>query len=238
MGTTLFTSKDARNLREEEDAKKAMRSQELDIAIAQKRSEIHRLDETYTKMHEAHVAQNVIEEREHQEKMTRMKKEVGELEERRRIALLPLQEREQELHDKDVVLSKREESVAIKEAEVTGTLEALTERMDEVSEREQMLDERERKLDSRKAGLDMQTEEVNQRHRALTELIVVKQAEFAKADASMASRNAVLEGREIAIAEREKRNADKDRDLHNRERALADAYRTLERAKKNKNHHA
>lgn len=203
---------------------------ELDGLLRDKRIELQKLDVAYIKKLSEGGIQRLEEETLWNEKIRKLTEEVEQLEERRKRALVPLEEKENELQDRGSVLLKREEQVKIKESDLEYTKELLEKRLDDISEREQDATDFSVALDNRKRNLELQEGQLKSRMDALTEVLRQSYEDMKLAEQEAAKYKAILKGRNITLEEREKRVEAQEKSFVSRETRLLDRYRTLQRA--------
>lgn len=226
----LLSVKDSRTKRAAENSTQELRSVELDVLIRDKRKELDDLVLLIAGNLERCRTENEVERREHIELLTPLRREVEELEQRKKQALLPLHEKEKEVEDRMVVLLQREEEVSIRESEAESTLEHLQDRLDDIQERSHELDSKKNALDKREFGVKIQEDEVIDRSTKLTTVLETGYESLKKAASLVEKEKAEARGREIILSERESRLVKKEKDLESREKALIDKYQTLERS--------
>lgn len=226
----LLSTPQGKSRRELENVNQELRAQELDTLIRAKRKELEDLDKQVLSSFSEKATKNYEEEELWKEKIRQMTEEVENLERRKKIALVPLEQREKEVEDKISALSKREELVAIKESDIESTKEILQRRLDEVSEREQEATDYSITLNNRRFNIEFQEAEMKRNMEAITKIIAESLVEADKARAEAARRKAILKGRDVSITEREKNVEMQEASFANRERKITDQYQSLLRA--------
>jgi len=226
----LLSTPQGKSRIELDNAAQSLRSIQLDEVIRTKRKEIEDLDKSYTNLLSQKGAQNYEEEQLWQEKLRVLNEEVTNLEERKRLALVPLEERVKSIENREGELLKREEIALIKDSDNEHTKEILEDKLDSISEREQEATDYSISLNSREFAIKLQEEQIQQRMKALTSILQESFDEITNTQAEEARRKAVLKGRDISITEREQFVAKQEASFANREKAIADRYRTLLRA--------
>lgn len=144
--------------------------------------------------------------------------------------VVPLENREKELDTKTEALSKREESISIKETDLTQTQEILIERLDEVSEREQNALSYSADLEARASNLSILEEQQKKKEEAVLAVMKETAKKRIEDEKNIAKQKAVLKGRDTVLNERERVVSKKEAGFANREKAIVDRYKTLERA--------
>lgn len=226
----LLSAPEGKSRQDLDTAQKILRSNELDILIAAKRKEINDLDAVLVRTLSEKGAKNYEEEQAWKTKITALTTEVEALESRRKSALVPLEEREKTVQDRESVLLQREETIVIKESDLEYTSELLQDKLDAVSEREQDALSHAKRLNNREANIKLQEEQVESRLKALTIILQESYEEITTSQYEQAQAKAVLKGRDVSISEREKQVEAQVASFENREKAIVDRYKTLLRS--------
>ena len=240
----LLTPPAGQSLRQVELAQQELRATQLDQVIKDKRKEINDLDNRLINSLSETGKKGKEEEQMWKEKIAVLTREVDALESRRKSALVPLEEREKSVQDREGVLLKREEMVLIKETDLEQTKELLEDKLDAISEREQEATDYSVTLNNREFAIQLQEKQISERMKALTDILQESFNEIQKAQAEAAQRKAVLKGRDVSITEREKNVELQEASFANREKRIVDRYQTLLRAinetklKQNGNHNS
>ena len=230
MSMRLLSAPEGKSKRVLDNAEQIVRSQELDALIVSKRKEISDLDAVLVRTLSEKGAKNYEEEQAWKEKLTVLTNEVEALESRRKSALIPLEEREKTVQDKESVLLQREETIVIKESDLEYTKQLLEDKLDTVSEREQDAISQDKRLTNREANIKLQEAQVEQRMKALTTILQQSYEEIIVSQTEQMKAKALLKGRDVSITEREKNVATQVASFENREKAIVDRYKTLLRA--------
>lgn len=230
MVMRLLKREEGQKLQQLEIAQKQSRSIQLDDVIKDKRKEITELDNHLVNRLANAGTQGLEEEQMWRDRISALTIEVDALESRRKIALVPLEEREKSVHTRESALLRREEIVAIKDSDLEHTKELLEEKLDDVSEREQDAVKYSLILNNREFTIKTKEEEVEKRMDAVTDLMKQHMEENEKTKADLASQKAILRGRDVSITEREQIVAKKEAGFADREKRIADRYATLQRA--------
>ncbi len=223
----LLKPLEGQNRQQAEIAQQQLRVGELDQVIRDKRKEINDLDNLLIKTLSETGKKNYEEEQMWKEKISGLTREVEALESRRKYALVPLEEREKEVENRESALLKREEIVAIKESDVEQTRELLEGKLDAISEREQEATNYSIQLNNREFAVQLQEKQISERMNGLTTILQESYDEMQKAQTEVAQRKAVLKGRDVSILEREKNVEMQENSFANREKAIADRYKSL-----------
>lgn len=223
----LLSFPQGKSLQEHEAAAQELRIIELDGFIRAKRKELDDLDRKIL----FHASPQALKEEEAwKEKIRLLTEEVANLERRRTVLLVPLEAREKEADTRLEALLQREETILIKETDLSQTADALADRLDDVSEREQNTLLHEADVEARSSNLALKEAEQKKREDAVLALMKEAHAEKLAATADISRQQAVLKGRDTVLNERERVVAKKEKGFLTREKAIVDRYKTLERA--------
>lgn len=225
----LLTPIETRNKKETQNIALSSRGASLDEAIVTKRKELLSLDEEFLRTIENNRAIRVQEENQWEGSNSKLRVETEELENRKRLALLPLEQREKEIENAHEVLSQREEKVSKKEDEVSKNLELLELRLDDASERLENVHKRSQELDRREKGVEAQETQTRARTNDFNALLTKTLTNLDQQRLDIALRLKETEGKEMVSQEKETRLKQKEQDLVSREIRLADRYAMLER---------
>jgi len=230
MAMRLLSPSQGKSRRELDIHSQELRITELDGLIERKRLELQQLDRDMVRALSEKGAERFEEDEKWKQKIHTLTEEVIQLEARKKRALVPLEEKEKELDTRDSALSKREETVKIKESDLEYTKKALEDKLDAVSEREVEANEYAATLSNREYAIKMQEDELKSRMNALTTILQESFTDIQKAHDEAAKHKAILKGRDITLAERERKVAEIEKTFDDRDRAITDRYRTLMRA--------
>lgn len=167
-----------------------------------------------------------------EEKRDQLKKEVEELEERRRQALIPLTEREKMLDTKHSALVTWEESLATKEEDLEAKSGLLTVKLDEVAERELQADTMAKSLTKREEGIQLQAGQITRDQALLATASTDLTKRVNEAEHAITLKWAAVNAREQNLIERERKVQEAEAGFAARERVIQDKYDTLERTTK------
>lgn len=226
----LLKTEEGKSKRSIDNAAQELRGVQLDALIVSKRKELDSTDRQLTAVLSEKGQQGQKEESFWKERISELTREVDALESRRKAALVPLQEREKAIQDKESVLLKREEQSSIKESDLERTRELLEDKLDDVSEREQTAIDYAGTLESRSSVLSLQEDDMQKRQDALVSVLRQAVEEKAREEALLSQQKAMLKGREVVISEREAEAAKKEKSFADREKKILDQYQTLQRA--------
>jgi len=213
-----------------QNAAQEVRSIELDKLMVAKRKELNDLDNRLVNSLSEVAKQGVAEEQLWKTRIAALTQEVDALESRRKSALVPLVSRENEVDDRERVLLKREEVIAMRESENDSERQMLEDRLDEVSEREAEANQYAISLNNREFAIGLQESQLKDRMDSLTTILMESLEEVKRAQTESARYKAMLKGRDVSIAEREKYVEAQEASFANREASILDKYRTLQKA--------
>lgn len=226
----LLSPQESRSKTEAYNSKLSSRSADLDEAIVAKRKELISLDEEFLRTLQNQRLVRLKEDTEWEQRNRTLTSEVEALENRRKLAVVPLAEKKKELQDREEVLLQREQKVSAREQEAADNLELLEGRLDEASDRLDSAGIREKQLNKREEGIKLQERQTNERTLHLNEVLSKSYALLNEAQTKIATQKAEQDGREIVLSEKESRLKERENDLVSRETALIDKRTTLERA--------
>ena len=226
----LLSATETRDKREQLNTTLSSRSASLDDAIVSKRKELLSMEEEFLRAMENNRLVRMKEEVEWQERNSVLDTETRELEARRKIVLVPLEQKEKELDTRFEVLLQREQSVSKKEAEADKNLELLELRLDDASDRLANASKRSQELSRREEGIKMQEAQTKARTSEFNDVLSKTLLDFDKQRLEIATKMEFLKGTEVILKERESRVNSAEKDLVKREKLLLDRYTTLQRA--------
>lgn len=213
--------------RKESDAARALEIQKL---VAQKYRELAKAEEDFNVSLGRNKGIWEHEEEKHSKRLGALFKEIADLEERKKAALVPLTTRATELDTMSRALLAREatlrdEEVAFEDRKISFEL-----RLDEISERELKAQERSESLFLREEGIRRQAADIKLNSERLTAAIVEASADSVGRVNALDMRERGLTTKENNLKERERILAEEKNSLIKREIALKDKYETLERS--------
>lgn len=234
MTMKLLTPTEAQKRSRSDDVLNAVRSKELSDAVSDKQVELARLEEAGAKFLASQRARWAIEDQEHLLYKTDLLKEVEVLEERKKKALIPIEEirveADNKLQEADSVLMRALE----KEEHAEDMASVLEKRFDEVSERELEVKTQLSKLNRRESGIKQQekhtaryAEGVSQAAQLFLDRSMIKEAELDKRANDLQVAQFELDVRQIAQGKREKELDEREGNLKSRYEALAAAEKEI-----------
>jgi hypothetical protein len=226
----LLSPQETRTKRETFNTTLSSRSADLDEAIVAKRKELLTLDEQFLRAIEDNRLIRLKEDAEWEQRNHTLRSETEELENRKRLALLPLEEREQKIQDDEEALLQREKKVTKQEKEVVDTQELLEMRLDTASEHMDSASKWHQELTKRQEGIKRQEAVTKTRTDEFNAVLTKTLLDFEKQRNELAAKKLENEGKDIVFAEKEARILAKEKDLVSRETLLKDRYETLARA--------
>lgn len=208
----------------------------INSEIAKKRQELDAVTSEFEKTLERQRENWEKEQAEAITVMNILNSEVQVLEERKRQALMPLQEKEKELNAFQTSLEERDVELASNLSRVESHLERLEEKLSQVAEREVEVARIAKIQENRQKGIDMQSEQIKQQSKALTESIKTSFEVITERENELAKRELELTMRTNALISRENELNNIEQSFKDRERVLQDKYETLQRTiERNKN---
>jgi chromosome segregation ATPase len=203
---------------------------DLDEAIVSKRKELLSLEEEFLRTIENNRLIRLKEDVEWEQRNQVLRSEVEGLENRKLLALLPLEEREQKIQDTEEALLQRENNVSKREEEASKNLELLELRLDDASDRLQNVQKRTQELNKREEGIKAQEAVTRSRTDEFNSVLTKTLLGFDLQRNDIATKLLELEGKQVILTEKEARISAKEKDLVSRETLLQDRYQTLGRA--------
>jgi hypothetical protein len=134
-----------------------------------------------------------------------LKKEVVELEERKREALIPIYEELEKLHNTEEELVRREETLIGTQADLEMGEEALMRRIDEVAERESQVTDRLSVVVLKEKGAETQRADVARESKSLSKSTSDFQFEVSLMRSQQNHQQALLDGKEVVLDEERKK---------------------------------
>lgn len=226
----LLSSSEGTNKRQLDTSSQELRSVQLDTLIRGKQKEISDLDRQLMNSLSEFGKQTSEQEAIIRGRISSLTSEVESLEFRKKQALVPLEEKDKELQDKERVLEGREETVAIKESDLENKAQLLEDRLDSLSEREQSATDYSNLLNARELRIAVQEENVHKRMDAVSALMKEAFEEKKNSETELNTQRAMLKGRAVSLTEREEIVAKKEAGFANRERKILDQYHSLQKA--------
>lgn len=158
------------------------------------------------------------------------KKEVEDIETRRKEALRPIEEIEQEARNRNEQSKQRVQILNDRQIEIDKQEARITEEWEAIDDRKQLLDEREEELNTRESKIKLAEDQLKESTNGLNERWAQFHIAVAEKEKELVDReNAVRAGEEanrIQLAE----FAQLEKDYQQKDREIKDRYATLERA--------
>lgn len=223
--------------RAQEEAQEVFRTQNIQKAAEQARKDLAKATADFSSSMALFKEKRALEEQEHSKRMDEMKREVKELEEKKRLALIPIEVYRKQADELVLRAKKFLEEVKQKEHNVDLIRDLLENRLDEVGHREQDVRDRETRLVSLERGAKIQQEQVKEGVKRLnesmqqflaerdtankdldkrkTDIILMEQSVFAKHESNKRTEKALerwailIKDREQTLLREEKRRAAK-----------------------------
>lgn len=169
-------------------------------------------------------------EQEHENKKLGLIKEVEDLEERKRQALIPLTETAKMLDTKASALDAFNLELDEREDALREEGQLFTQRLDEVAERELQADKTAKNLALREDGVKAQAAQIATSSALLTGAIAQAAQDASAKERANTLKEAELRAKEGNLQERERKVNEKESGFDNRERAIKDQYEALRQA--------
>ncbi len=224
----LLNVKEQKKKDEAEKNLQIARAKETAEELTTKRVELNNIQDTFSKTLDEQ--NKTFEEQQAQQKAQKdtLKAEVDILENRKKQALLPLEEREKAIHDKEQELGKAFAALDVERADFQTSLEGLHSHLDAVAERELNVSRQEELLHARARGIETQSASIKAQSAQLSEQL----QSFSAASQKRATELKNWEDTLRAVSEEHlmarEQFGKKEQDLRNRELALRDKYKQLE----------
>ena len=239
MAMRLLSAPEGKSRTQLDNAAQQLRSQELDVLIVAKRKEINDLDLQLTKTLTEKGAQNYEEELQWKQKLDVMRREVEELESRKRVALAPLAEKERILTLKEEELSQKEQFIGSKEEQLTYEQGIVAKRQKELEEREIWAENRRSELERKQLELtqaEIETETRLIELREESEVALEKEQDIRRKIATLESELIPLRDERtrlmVPIEVERRALSGKEQELVSRETTLIEQQHAIEKEKK------
>lgn len=206
------------------------KSVKIDALVAQKHKELAEAEVNFDIALKRQHDTWAKEEKEHIEKVIHVTKEVEVLEERRKQALIPLEERAKELETHDRNLRERELALDLRETDLNDSAQVLADRLDEVSEREQKAFENAQSLLIQREDIDGRRKDLKANTDTFTRAFTKATGELTERELVVRREEIALKNRAVTLKEREDAVSEKEAGFVNRERSIQDKRETLDRA--------
>lgn len=210
----------------------AKRSVELDSELMRKRHEIEKANLEFEVNLEKSRAEWEKEKEEYITSVNSLKREVELLEDRKKDALVPIDDRWKEVEQADRIVKGKEAEVESKIEALNDSVELLQSKLTNVAERELKCQEREVKQINSQLGIDQQKEQVSNSSKLINEQIIKATEDFKLKEKEFNLREAILETREKLVISKDIELNKIEKGFIERERQIKDRYATLERAEK------
>jgi len=226
----LFTPIQVISNREKQASVDERRINTINTDIARKRQELEAIEIEFAEtLNENHIIWR-REENEYLAIIGDLKSEVDALEESKRIALLPITERQKELEAFSELLSAKDQYLEGLSDDLEGRMELVEEKLSQVAEREEKADRMAYLQSNAQKGIDMQREQVKQQSDSLKELVITNLASIREKEDAVAKEQTILQMQKRALEDKELELIKIEQSFADRERAIQDKYETLQRA--------
>lgn len=155
--------------------------------------------------------------------------DVKDLENRKKDALVPLDEKWKELDKAEELIKKREENLKIKEEEVISKIELLEEKLDDLAEKQKIVDEMSLNQAEKQRGIDSQRKQIKLQSESLNSLISKHSIEEENRLKYINTKEAELNSKAIVLESLDKDLKTREQALKDKETQIQDKYETLQR---------
>lgn len=226
----LLSPTQTKDLREQEVSRNLLRIEETEQAVKKSNISLAKSQADFCQMLARNRADWEKEEKDHQERILEMTKEVSALESKKKQALIPIEVYSSQVDMKMEALA--EDIVALKEREEANEdlADKLQDKLDEVGEREQTLKKRELGADMREKGLESQAKGVIEGVERLTKEMEAFTIKRAKAEQDIGERKKALTLWDQSLVAKDNLIKDKEKELADWDIRLHDERETLDRA--------
>lgn len=232
MSMKLLSPSEAQKRARNDDALNAVRSKELSDEVNRKHVELAQMEEAGAKFLASQRARWALEDQEHLSYKLGLLKEIEGLEERKRIALIPIEEREKEAENKMqeafAVLTRATE----KEKYADTMASTFEKRFDEFAEQELELKDLRSALNRREAGVKAQEKHTAQYAEGVSKAGQLFLEKSHAKEHEQEQRANDLQAIQFGLDVRKIAQDDKERELNEREINLKSRYVALEEAEK------
>lgn len=217
-----------------QQALKAGQGKELDKALDAKRKALAMSEADFHTMLASQRIRWAKEEREHGEEVDRREREISVLEEKKRKALIPIEQREKEANNLWQEARQEKQKAIDKQSECDKTQEVMEQRIDEASEEKERLAEFANTLYRKQLGIDLQevhSKENAQRVSERMETLRVEGEKFANhvrgEEKKLADREEAADKRDAAQDRREESLEERETQVYIRELMTSSPVRKL-----------
>ncbi len=209
------------------------RISELDNLLLRKRKELETINSDFENVLKRQGERLDKQELEFNLKVEKLKLEVKDLEERKKIALVPLDSKWKEIEQADKLVKQTAYEVAQELEDIAERQELLEDRLTEVADRELNAKELAKKQLSKQKGIDQQAEQIKLQAKSLNDLVIKTNLEFKEKEKRLKLIETKLLSREKVVTEKENGFKQREKELDDRDRQIRDRYQTLEQTLKN-----
>jgi len=225
----LLSSKEQTSKTDRELTLKKLRTAEITEEFERKRGSLNEINDEFENALKKQRVLFVKEKEEQLQQILSLKKEVQELEKRRFLALLPLDEEKKKIENEREQLIAEKEVLNSEKSYFEVSVENFKDQLDKVSEREVSISKREMVIDAREQGVRLQSESIKKQSEELSLRMERFIQESNVQTRIFTSKEVEVTAKQEIVTIAENRLKTWEKDLVDRERALKDKYQTLER---------
>jgi len=226
----LFSSTEVITNKEQQISRDLLRVNSIDKELNNKRLLLSQLEKEFEDTLKRQREDWEYEENLFIQNKNKLKTETEGLEQRKKQALIPLAEKENELDERSKLIDKILKELEQKNEDFIDSIEALEERLTEISIREQEADRVSKLQLKKKKGIEAQQEQISNQAKEFNDMMAKAVADISEKDSKLSRKETKLLLRENAIKEREIEISKIEKGFTDRERAITDKYNTLQRA--------
>jgi chromosome segregation ATPase len=228
----LFSSNAVASNREAQAVSEIKRLDTVNKELTTKRLELIKLEADFVVALDQQTTQYEKEQAEHNIKVNLLKEEVVRLEERKKQALIPLEENYKKIDTKNSELLIKEAELQKREEEIEERAELLQEKLSDVSDREVQADIIAQKQVVTQLGIDHQKAQSALQAKEMSETMITSLAELGTRENAVSRRETTTSLKEKELIGKEEQLAKIETGFVNREIKLQDQYLMLERTTK------
>lgn len=230
----LFSSTEVITNKQKQAGVDERRINTINVEIAKKRQELQAIenefDDTIDRQHRAWKKDELV----FIENIQALRAEVHVLEERKKQALIPIDEKVKEIEQFAASVEDKSKYLDQRERTLDEQIEVLEERLSEVAEREQAADMVSKIQANAQKGIDQQREQIQVQSKNFTSMLDSTLLGIQEKEQRLNIKQAQNDLKEQALNDKEKELNKIEQGFKDRERAINDKYETLQRALKHK----
>ncbi|SRR6266481_9350473 len=227
----LLSIKETVARKDKQQQLQAIRAQEIGETLESRRTQLNDLEAEFDQKlsHQQSLWAEEVEK--HALWRNQAQAEVMTLENKRYLALLPLEKQQEELNNEREALEASKSAFSAEKQHFEELKMALKTRLDEVAERELRATNTEYELTVRKQGIDQQGTSIAAQSKELTARLMEFSREMLAKTTNLAEREKTLKAQTDGNAAQVARLAGWEQELKNERRGLQDGYEQLARSK-------